>query len=111
MADNLWVGGDDLLLGLEAKVLLELEIANGSAERQVAIHSAKLNKTTSLHDTVVFCLVAGFVIIAHSLGRTLEAKHATRVTSIGYDDSSGSLALRVAVLGASNQERSNSSAA
>jgi hypothetical protein len=39
-------GGDYLLLGREFSTLLELKIANGSRQGEVAVHAAKVYKAT-----------------------------------------------------------------
>jgi hypothetical protein len=51
---NIGVGRDNLLLGRQLGALLELEIANGSRQRQVSVHAAKVDKSTRSCDSRLF---------------------------------------------------------
>ena len=46
-------GGDDLVLGGELGALLELEVADGARQGQVAIDTAKVDETACCCDTVL----------------------------------------------------------
>lgn len=49
------VGGHDLLLGSKLGALLELEVADGSGESEVAVDPSKVDETTGSRDS---CLLA-----------------------------------------------------
>jgi len=55
MDHNVGVCGYDLLFGCQFGTLLELEIANGSGQRQITVHSAKIDKAAGSCDS---CLLA-----------------------------------------------------
>jgi len=51
---DLWKGSDDLLLRWEVGALLEFEIANGAREGEVAVDSAKVDKSTGCANSCLF---------------------------------------------------------
>ena len=51
---NVWVCRDDLLLWRKVGALLELKVTNGSGKRQVAVHSAEIDKTAGRCDSCLF---------------------------------------------------------
>lgn len=51
MYHNVGVGGHDLLLGSKLGALLELEVADGSGESEVAVNPSKVDETTSGGDS------------------------------------------------------------
>lgn len=52
--NNVRVRSDYLLFWCQFSALLEFEIANGSRERQVSVHSAKINKAAGSRDPCLF---------------------------------------------------------
>jgi len=59
---HIWECRNNLLFGREIRALLELEIANGSAQREVAIDAAKVDKSTCCADTCLLAFVLWLVI-------------------------------------------------
>lgn len=51
------IGSDDLALLGESRVALELKVADGSGESQVAVHSATFNEASSANDACIFICV------------------------------------------------------
>jgi hypothetical protein len=51
---NVWVCRDDLLLWRKVGALLELKVTNGSGKRQVAVHSAEIDKAAGRCDSCLF---------------------------------------------------------
>lgn len=74
------VGGDvgerrhDLLLRRKVCALFELEISDGSAERQVAVDSAKVDESAGCTYTCLLALILRLMIEREGLGPTLDAK-------------------------------------
>lgn len=55
MYDDIGVGGNDLLLGRKLGALLELEISDGAGQGEVAVNTAKVDKSAGGRDS---CLLA-----------------------------------------------------
>jgi len=55
-------GRHNLLLGWQICALLELEVADGSAECKITVDSAKVNEATSCADSRLFALVLRLVV-------------------------------------------------
>jgi hypothetical protein len=51
---DVWEGGDYLLLRGEVGALLELEVADGTRQGEVAIDAAKVNEAACCLDTGLF---------------------------------------------------------
>lgn len=54
--------GNNLLLWWKVCALLELKVANGTAQGEVAIDSAKVDEAASRTDACLFALVLRFVV-------------------------------------------------
>jgi hypothetical protein len=54
--------GDDLLLRREICALLELKVTDSSAECEVAVHAAKVDKATCCANTSLLAFVLGLVV-------------------------------------------------
>ena len=65
---------DDLLLRWEVRALLELKVANSSAEGKVAVNSAKVDEAASCADAGLFALVLGLVVEGKGLRAALDAE-------------------------------------
>jgi hypothetical protein len=59
---DIWKCGDDLLLWRQICALLELKVANGSAEREIAVDSAKVNESACCTYPCLLALVLWFVV-------------------------------------------------
>lgn len=51
---DVWVCRHDLLLWRKVGALLELKVTNGSGKRQVAVHSAEVDKAAGRCDSCLF---------------------------------------------------------
>ena len=65
---------DDLLLRREICALLELKVANSSAECEVAVDTAKVDKATCGADTSLLALVLGLVVEGKRLRAALDTE-------------------------------------
>jgi len=65
---------DDLLLRREICTLLELKVADSSAECEVAVHTTKVDETTCSANTSLLTLVLGLVVEGEWLCAALDAK-------------------------------------
>lgn len=65
---------DDLLLRWEVCALLELKVADGSAESEVAVDSAKIDEATGGADAGLLALVLRLVVEGERLCAALDAK-------------------------------------
>jgi hypothetical protein len=59
---NIWKCGHDLLLWRQICALLELEVANGSAEREISVDSAKVDESACCTYPCLLALVLWFVV-------------------------------------------------
>lgn len=66
---------DNLLLWWQIRALLELKVANGSAERKVAIYSAKIDETTRSTYTSFLALVLRLVVKRQRLCTPFDAQN------------------------------------
>lgn len=66
--------GDDLLLRREIRALLELKVANGSAQREVTVYSAKIDKATGCANASLLAFILRLVIEGKRLRAALDAK-------------------------------------
>lgn len=76
---------DNLLLRGKIGALLELEIANGSAEGKVAIHATKVNESTRSADACLLALILRLVVKRERLRTALYAEDGSRVTSVALN--------------------------
>ena len=67
-------GSDDLLLRREIRALLELKVADSSAEGQVTVDSAKVDKATCCADARLLAFVLGLVVEGQRLRAALDAE-------------------------------------
>ena len=65
---------DDLLLRREVCALLELKVTNGSAEREVAVHTTKVDEATCSANASLLALILGLVIEGERLSAALDAE-------------------------------------
>lgn len=66
---------DDLLLRREIRALLELKVADSSAEGEVAVHSAEIDETACRANASLLALVLGLVVEGERLCAALDAKY------------------------------------
>ena len=59
---HIWECRDNLLFRRKVRALFEFEIANGSAQREVAIDTAEVDKSTCCADTCLFAFILWLVI-------------------------------------------------
>jgi len=72
---NVRESGDDLLLWRKICAFLELEVTNGSAQGQVAIHATKVDETTCSANAGLLALVLRLVVEGQGLCASLDAEH------------------------------------
>ena len=65
---------DDLLLRREICALLELKVADSSAECKVAVHTTKVDEATCSTNASLLALVLGLVVEGERLCATLDAE-------------------------------------
>ena len=65
---------DDLLLRREVCALLELKVTNGSAEREVAVHTTKVDEATCSANASLLALILGLVVEGERLSAALDAE-------------------------------------
>jgi len=65
---------DDLLLRRKIGALLELKVADSSAECKIAVHTTKVDETTSGANASLLALVLGLVVEGKRLCAALNAK-------------------------------------
>lgn len=65
---------DDLLLRREVCALLELKVTNSSAEREVAVHTTKVDEATCSANASLLALILGLVIEGERLSAALDAE-------------------------------------
>lgn len=65
---------NDLLLRRKIGTLLELKVANSSAQRKVAVHSAEVDEATGGADASLLALILGLVVEGKRLRAALDAK-------------------------------------
>jgi hypothetical protein len=65
---------DNLLLRWEVCALLEFKVANSSAERQVAVHAAKVNEPTCCANASLLALVLRLVVERERLCAAFDAE-------------------------------------
>lgn len=74
--------GDDLLLRGQICTLLELEVADGSAQREVAIDSAKIDEATSSTDARLLAFVLRLVVEGERLRTTFDPQDGPGVSGV-----------------------------
>lgn len=65
---------DDLLLRREVCALLELKVTNSSAEREVAVHTTKVDEATCSANASLLALILGLVVEGERLSAALDAE-------------------------------------
>jgi hypothetical protein len=65
---------DNLLLRREICTLLELKVADSSAECEVAVHATKVDETTCSANASLLALVLGLVVEGERLRAALDAE-------------------------------------
>ena len=65
---------DDLLLRREVFALLELKVTNSSAEREVAVHTTKVDEATCSANASLLALILGLVVEGERLSAALDAE-------------------------------------
>lgn len=79
---HIWERCDNLLLRREICALLEFEVAQGSAERKVAVDSAEIDKAACCANTRLLAFILGFVVEREGFRAALDAEDRSRVTSV-----------------------------
>ena len=65
---------DDLLLRREVCTLLEFKVTDSSAEREVAVHTAKVDEATCSANASLLALILGLVVEGERLSAALDAE-------------------------------------
>jgi len=73
---------DNLLLRREVGALLELEVTDSSAQRKVAIDSAKVDETASCVYPCLLTLILWLVVERQGFGAALDAENRSRVAGV-----------------------------
>lgn len=106
--DDVWIGGNNLLLRGELCALFEFEVANGPGKGEVAIDTSKVDEAAGGSDSCLFTLtggrrllanrlcvvwlarngivctfILGLVVEREGLCTTLDTQHTSGVTSVG----------------------------
>jgi len=80
--DDVWLGGNHLVLRLEAFILFVLSVPECPREVESTVDSAEVDSASSLGNSINFLRIFGFMVFAELLGLSLDASHRSRVPSI-----------------------------